>query len=98
MWIDGVRKCLQVALLPSLRPWVQQTCHDIHQLEDAFNSHTGCYITPADRAPGICQLSCSDALRSFWLVSFEGGTLTSAFLETTSQMWSVMVGCFGDEQ
>ena len=95
-WIDGVRKCLQVSLVPSLRPWVQKTCRDIRQ--DAFNSHAGCYITPADRAPGICQLSCSDILRSFWLVSFEGGALTSAFLETTSQMWSVMVGCFGDEQ
>ena len=95
-WIDGVRKCLQVVLVPSLRPWVQKTCSDIRG--DAFNSHPGCYINPANGAPGICELSCTDVLRSFWLVSYEGGALTSAFAETTNQMWSVMVGCFGDSQ
>ena len=31
------------------------------------------------------------------IVSYEGGALTSARCETISQMWSVMVGCFGNE-
>ena len=91
-WIDGVRKCLQVALVPSLRPWVRKTCKDIRR--DAFDSHVDCYITPASGVPGICELSCADIWKSFWLVSFEGGAFSSAPIETGKQMLSVMVGCF----
>ena len=40
-WIDGVCKCLQVALVPSLRPWVSKTCRDNRR--EAFDSHSGCY-------------------------------------------------------
>lgn len=95
-WIDGVRKCLQVALVPSLRPWVQKTCSDIRR--DAFDSHPDCYTNPSNRAPGICALSCSDALNAFWLVVFEGGALFSAPTETATQMWIVMKQCFGEDQ
>ena len=94
-WIDAVRKCLQVALVPTLRPWMNKTCTDIRN--DAFDSHPNCYINPdpASRAPGICDLSCADATRVFWLVSFEGGSLLHAPIETAQQMLSVMTGCFG---
>ena len=95
-WIDGVRKCLQVVLVPSLRPWVSKTCEDIRR--DAFNSHPGCYINPGSGAPSICELPCADVWKSFWLVSYEGGALTSAPIETTRQMLSVMVGCYGSDQ
>ena len=91
-WVDGVRKCLQVALVPSLRPWVRKTCEDIRR--DAFNSHPDCYVTPASRAPGICELWCPDVWRAFWLVNFEGGALSSAPIETGKQMLSVMARCF----
>jgi len=92
-WVDGVRKCLQVVLVPSLRPWIMKTCEDIRR--DAFNSHPRCYLTPGSGAPGICELSCADVWRAFWLVNFEGGALTSAPIETGKQMLSVMEGCFG---
>lgn len=91
-WVDGVRKCLQVVLVPSLRPWVMKTCEDIRR--DAFNSHPRCYLTPGSGAPGICELSCADVWRAFWLVNFEGGALSSAPIETGKQMLSVMAGCF----
>ena len=91
-WVDGVRKCLQVALVPSLRPWVRKTCADIRR--DAFNSHPPCYLTPSSGAPGICELWCFDIWRAFWLVNFEGGALSSAPIETGKQMLSVMAGCF----
>lgn len=91
-WVDGVRKCLQVALVPSLRPWVMKTCEDIRR--DAFKSHPPCYLTPGSGAPGICELWCLDVWRAFWLVNFEGGALSSAPIETGRQMLSVMAGCF----
>ena len=91
-WVDGVRKCLQVVLIPSLRPWVMKTCEDIRR--DAFNSHPRCYLTPGSGVPGICELSCADVWRAFWLVNFEGGALSSAPIETGKQMLSVMARCF----
>ena len=91
-WVDGVRKCLQGALVPSLRPSVMKTCEDIRR--DAFNSHPGCYLTPGTGIPGICELSCADVWSAFWLVNFEGGALSSAPIETGKQMLSVMAGCF----
>lgn len=93
LWIDGVRKCLQLALVPSLRPWIQKTCADISR--DAFNSHSGCYITPASGAPSICELSCLDVWKSFWIVNVVGDAFTSAPVETGKQMLDVMRGCFG---
>ncbi len=95
-WIDGVRKCLQVALVPSLRPWIAKTCEDIRT--DAFTSYADCYITPASTVPGICELSCADVWRAFWLVNFEGGAFSAAPIETGKQMLSVMGGCFTSGQ
>ena len=88
-WVDGVRKCLQVALVPSMRPWVKETCEDI--CRDAFNSHPRCYVTPGSGASGICELSCADVWRAFWL---EGGAVSYAPIETRKQMLSVMARCF----
>ena len=92
-WIDGVRKCLQVALVPSLRPWVRKTCGDIRS--DAFNSHPECYVNPASGAPGICELWCIDVWKTFWLV-FDGDALSDAPFETGKQMLSVMGRCSFD--
>jgi len=90
-WIDGVRICLQVYLVPFMRPWMNKTCASIKQ--EAFNSHSNCYLKPAPGASGICLLSLEDILRAFWLVIFEGGALYSAPVETGSQMLSVIQGC-----
>ena len=91
-WVDGVRKCLQVVLVPSLRPWVSKTCKDIRM--EAFASHSNCYINPASGVPGICELPCFDIWRSFWLVNFEGRAFSSAPIETGKQMLSVIGRCF----
>ncbi len=92
-WDDGVRKCLQVALVPSLRPWIRKTCADIRS--DAFDSHPGCYLTPGSGAPSICKLPCSDVWRAFWVVNVIGDAFTSEPYETGVQMLRVMRGCFG---
>lgn len=93
MWIDGVRKCLQVALVPSLRPWISKTCADIKQ--DAFDSHPRCYVTPGSGAPSICDLSCSDIWSIFWVVNVIGDAITTAPIETGREMLGVIKGCFG---
>ena len=90
-WIDGVRKCLQVSMVPFMRPWVVKTCADIKQ--EAFNSHPNCYLRPDVGVPGICSLPPKDVMRSFWLVNFVGGAFSDAPVETGSQMFSVIKGC-----
>ena len=92
LWVDGVRQCLQLALVPSLRPWVRKTCADIRS--DAFNSHSGCYITPALGAPSICDIPCLDTVKAFWIVNAGvDGALLSAPVETGTQMLDVIAGC-----
>ena len=90
-WIDGVRKCLQVSMVPFMRPWVVKTCADIKQ--EAFNSHPNCYLRPDVGVPGICSLPPKDVMRSFWLVNFVGGAFSEAPIETGSQMFCVIKGC-----
>jgi hypothetical protein len=36
-WIDAVRKCLQVSLVPIIRPWCSKSCKEVKQI--AFASH-----------------------------------------------------------
>ena len=99
-WMDGVRKCLQHALAPSLHPYVAPatTCSDLRR--QAIDSHPTCYIRPTASSksgvPGIsfCELPCSDLWRAFWLVSFEGGALFTEPYETLQQTWPVLVDCF----
>jgi len=90
-WINAVRKCLQVSMVPFMRPWVVKTCADIKR--EAFNSHPNCYLSPGSGAPGIYSLPLTDMLKSFWLVNFEGGALYDAPVETGSQMFFVMRRC-----
>ncbi|XP_061164374.1 uncharacterized protein LOC133173407 [Saccostrea echinata] len=65
-WIDAVRGCLQVALVPLLRPFLTITCGEIK--EKAFNSHLGCYTNPIKNAPSFCDLSFMDKWRIFYTV------------------------------
>ena len=93
-WVDEVRRCLQVALVPSLRLWVSPTCADIR--EEAFRSHAGCYT---DVQPSMCDLSCADIWRAFVIVNLPNediteGALVSAPLATIQQMLSVMLRCY----
>ena len=96
-WIDGVRQCLQVSLVRYLRLWTMgKTCADIRSA--AFESHPQCYLNPAPGVPGICQLDCIDAIKIFVLVNIEGRALFTAFVETVSQMWRVIVNCLNPLQ
>ena len=58
-WINAIRKCFQVALVPMMRPWESPSCDEIRQ--KAFASHTPCY-----QEPSICDLDCRDWAEVFW--------------------------------
>ena len=81
-WIDSVRKCLQVALVPLLRPFSKTTCSGIQTA--AFASHTCCYTggssCSASGAPSICSLPIADWWKVFWTIksSFIMSTISAA--------------------
>ena len=90
-WIDDVRRCLQVALVPLIRPWQTVTCGDIKRV--AFDSHAGCYTSPAQGAPSICSLGARDWLAIFWTIK---GSFVSATAETLKEMVQVAGKCSWD--
>ncbi|CAF3899418.1 unnamed protein product [Rotaria sp. Silwood1] len=73
-WIDDARKCLQVALVPFIRPFTNSNCQKIR--DRAFTSYKPCYLRPYPETASICHMTRRDWLRVFW-------TLKSAFIEST---------------
>ncbi|KAK3082724.1 hypothetical protein FSP39_003530 [Pinctada imbricata] len=66
-WVDQVRMCLQVQLVPSLRPGKQQTCESIKEL--AFRSHVPCYVKPSEsKTLSFCNIPTKDQLKVFWTI------------------------------
>ena len=65
-WVDGVRKCLQVELVPLLRPWNKPTCQEIGKT--AFESQVSCYMKPDEGVPSICDLDCKEYFKIFWVI------------------------------
>ena len=87
-WIDAVRKCLQVKLVPILRPFVIATCEHIKQM--AFDSHPGCYLHPDSGAPSICDIGVANWARVFWTVK---GALIQDATATIKQMLDIVMEC-----
>lgn len=67
-WINGVRKCLQVALVPLLRKWngaSGKTCGLL--TKQAISSYSHCFYSPYPATvPTICELSLTDLWKIFW--------------------------------
>ena len=89
-WVDAVRKCLQVSLVPLLRPWYQPTCQEIRK--KAFLSHTPCYLKPDKDVPSICDLDCSDYFKIFWTIKGSFTQLDTAW-ESIKGMWNIGDKC-----
>ena len=89
-WVDGVRKCLQVELVPLLRPWNKPTCQDIEKT--AFESQVSCYMKPDEGVPSICDLDCKEYFKIFWVIkgyvfNVETGT------KSLSGLWNIDGKC-----
>ncbi|OWF52566.1 hypothetical protein KP79_PYT18849 [Mizuhopecten yessoensis] len=86
-WIDGVRTCLQLDLVPIFRPWSNVTCEGIEK--QAFASHAKCYERPTTHA-SFCSLNLGDQLKIFWTIK---GAFTNAFVEPVKDLWDVLSDC-----
>ena len=84
-WVDAVRKCLQVSLVPIIRPWCSKTCKEIKQT--AFVSHVSCYVLPNKGDPSIsmCNLGLTDLYNVIW-------TIKSSLLMSLDSSFEVMNG------
>ena len=89
-WVDAVRKCLQVSLVPLIRPWNVVTCKQLRA--KAFASHVPCYVSPDKNAPSICDLPPADYLKVFWTIKgsfFNFDTVG----ETLKGLWKTGSAC-----
>ena len=93
-WMDGVRKCLQVALVPLLRPWANPTCKEIR--ERAFASHTPCYLEPDKDVPSICDLDYVEKVKIFWTIKGSFLKLDTAW-ESLKGMWNIETECISSK-
>jgi len=95
-WIDAVRKCLQVSLVPLLRPWRSLSCKEVKTI--AFNSHVPCYIRPNDQSPqiSICHLGAHDFFSVFWTIKSSLIMSVYSSAETIKGLWSIMTDCTGN--
>ncbi len=87
LWVNAVRKCLQVTLVPLMRPYENPTCQDIKQT--AFDSHSGCYLAPHG-GPSFCDLNCVDWAQAFWTIK---GAFQDEFVESMKGMVEVVGRC-----
>ena len=97
-WVNAVRYCLQLQLVPYLRLWATYTCAEIRT--EAFNGHPACYTGVS---PSMCELGCGDIWRAFVVVNLPDGDLSEGALYTTpiataKQMLAVMEQCYTNEE
>ena len=89
-WVNAVRKCLQVSLVPLIRPWCSKSCKEVKQI--AFASHVPCYVLPnkQNTSISICNLEVPDVWEIIW-------TIKSSFwyvpLEFLNIMWNTSIEC-----
>ena len=77
IWVDKVRKCLQLKLVDYIKPGSDVTCEELEKI--AFESHTPCYLEPDGyRLSGICKLELKDWIQVFF-------TIKSAFFDQFSE-------------
>ena len=87
-WIDAVRKCLQLKLVPLVDRTRDKSCADLKST--AFGSHTPCYLNPDQSSLSYCDLSLADQGKVFW-------TIKSSFFYATvpslNGLLEVMTNC-----
>ena len=90
-WVNAVRKCLQLKLVPVIDATRQKTCTELKSA--AFETHTPCYLDPEPSAPSYCDLSVGDRLRVFWTIK---SAFVDAFGPSLKGLYDVMTGCIGE--
>ncbi|CAF0743796.1 unnamed protein product [Adineta steineri] len=91
-WVDGVRKCLQIKMVPLIsQSSSSNTCEKIKN--EAFASHTPCYTDPYPDSPLIsfCYLGFKDTFFVFNTIKSAFGTEFKASMEG---LFNTMQSCF----
>lgn len=92
-WIDAVRKCLQVKMVPLLRPWQNPYCETLK--ETAFQTTAACFLKPAgDNSVTACDLALRERMEIFWTLKAE---FRSAFVPGLKQEWKDSLRCISKE-
>ena len=89
-WMEAVRKCQQVALVPLLRDSQPQTCSEIRA--KAHASYTQCYLNPGEGAKSICDVSCWEHLKIIWSIKRSFPKLDTAW-ESLKGLWNIHTEC-----
>ena len=89
-WIDGVRKCLQLKLVPLVDTTHDKTCAELKST--AFKSHSPCYLNPDQSALSYCDLSLNDQHKVFWTIK---SAFPHSFKASVKGLLEVMSGCRG---
>ena len=87
-WVNAVRKCLQVKLVPLVDKTRVKTCAELKST--AFESHTPCYLNPDASSLSYCDLSYWDRAKVFWTIK---SALVDAFSSSLQGVLEVMTGC-----
>ena len=96
-WIDNVRRCLQLQLVPYIRNFQQRTkCEEIKQA--AFKSHDCCYLagdscSKQTGAPSVYDIPAKDWANIIWTIK---GSLGDEFLNTMRSALKVGSNCLAD--
>lgn len=86
-WVDVVRSCLQIELVPIFRPWATGACDRIKT--QAFASHGKCYGAQTTNV-SFCSLNLHDQLTIFWTVK---GAFSDGFVEPVNSLWDMFFEC-----
>lgn len=86
--MDATRKCMQMTLVPYIRPWQKASCETLN--EKAFKSQRTCYLNPGQDKTSYCDLSITDQMRVFWTLK-SGMALT--FTPSLEARWNILLDC-----
>ena len=89
-WVDAARRCLQVNLVPLVRPWIKATCYQIRRWSLA--SHAPCYLRPDQNVSSICNVTCTDYFRIFWTIKGSFLKLDTAW-QSIKGLWNIETSC-----
>ena len=89
-WMEAVRKCQQVAMVPLLRDSEDQTCNQVRV--KALASYTQCYLNPGEGAKSICDVFCWDHFKIFWAIRGSFLKLDTAW-GSLKGLWNIGTQC-----
>ena len=89
-WMEAVRKCQQIDMVPLLRDSRNHTCNEIR--EQALASYTECYLNPGEGAKSICDVFCWEHFKIFWAIKRSFLKLDTAW-ESLKGLWNIGAKC-----